>query len=85
MTIDTVLHPPTPSQVKAALAVTIAVAEAIRELGEVPSGTLYAQLLGRVDLQGYQAIIRNLKSAGLVSESAHLLTWTGPKFEGAKQ
>lgn len=29
----------------------------------------------------YEGIINTLKNAGLVSESAHLLTWIGPKLE----
>jgi hypothetical protein len=73
---------PSAGQVKAALAMTLAVAETIREAGEVPSGTLYAVLCGKVDLQGYEAMIRNLKNAGLVTESAHMLKWIGPKLEG---
>lgn len=70
---------PTAAQLKAALAITLAVAEAIREAKEIPSGTLYAMLVGKVDLQGYEAIIRNLKNADLVTEIAHLLKWVGPE------
>ena len=29
--------------------------------------------------EDFDAMIRNLKNSGLVSESADLLTWTGPK------
>lgn len=72
---------PTATQVKAALAMTLAVAEAIREAGEIPSGTLYAMLVSKVDMQGYQSMIRNLNNAGLVEEKAHLLKWIGPKLE----
>ncbi len=72
---------PTPEQLKAGQSVVFAVAEAIRELGEAPSGTLYAVLCGRVSYQGYEKIIGMLKRADLVSESpAHLLTWIGPKL-----
>ena len=82
MNTSTVLDArPTAAQLKAALAITLAVAEAIREAREIPSGTLYATLLGRVDLAGYEAMIRNLKNAGLVSEKNNLLTWTGPTLE----
>ena len=38
------------------------------------AGTLYAMLCAKVDLPGYEAMIRNLKNAGLVSETANLLT-----------
>lgn len=68
----------TKQQMKAALAITVAVAEAIRELGSIPSGHLYAQLMGRIDLAGYTRIIDTLKNAGLVAEERNLLTWKGP-------
>ena len=84
VTIDTIMHPsaarPSAAHVKAAFAATAAMAEAIRELGEVPSGTLYASVCGRMDISSYEAIIRTLKGAGLVTESAHVLRWCGPKF-----
>lgn len=85
-TIDTILNPsrPTAAQVKAAFAITLAVSEAIREAGSIPAGTLYALLCSKVDLQGFEAMVRNLKNAELVSESGHMLTWTGPKIEGGK-
>jgi hypothetical protein len=72
---------PTAAQIKAAFAMTLAVSEAIREAREIPSGTLYAMLVGKVDLQGYEAMIRNLKNAGLVEEKAHLLKWIGPELD----
>jgi hypothetical protein len=54
-------------QVKAAITIVAAVAEAIRELGSIPS-----------DLSGYTKIIETLKNAGLVAEQNNLLTWVGP-------
>jgi hypothetical protein len=65
-------------QVKAAFTIVAAVAEAIRELGSVPSGHLYAQLMGRIDLATYTKIVDTLKNAGLVAEKSDLLTWIGP-------
>jgi hypothetical protein len=56
-----------------------AMAEAIRELGSVPSGHLYANVCGRMDQPTYERIIETLKRAGLVAEKNHLLTWVGPK------
>lgn len=83
MTIDTILnHKPASSDVSKALEMVFAVSEAIREAGEVPSGTLYAFLMGRVSLEGYNKIIGILKGAGLIKESNHLLAWTGPILEG---
>lgn len=63
---------------KAALQIAVAVAEAIRDLGEVPNGHLYARLMGRMSLDAYNAIIGALKGAGLVKEESHVLTWIGP-------
>lgn len=55
-----------------------AVSEAIRTLGEVPSGELYAQLCGQLDMNAYMSIIALLKRTGLVVERAHMLKWAGP-------
>ena len=63
----------------AAFKTVLAVAEAIREAGSIPSGQLYAALLGRIDLAGYTKIIDILKRQGLISEDNHLLRWVGPK------
>lgn len=86
MTIDAIMNPirPTAAQVNAAFALTLAVAETIRECGEAPAGTIYAALIGRVSLEGFQKMIQQLKNAGLVSESSHMLKWTGPALEGRK-
>lgn len=48
--IDVIMNPRTPSKedVGRGFAMVTAVAEAIREAGEIPSGTLYAALTGRV-------------------------------------
>jgi hypothetical protein len=54
---------------------------AIAQLGEVPSGHLYAQLMGVMDLRMYEWAIGKLKSMGLVTERGNLLTWTGPKID----
>lgn len=53
------------------------VAEAIKELGEVPSGHLYAALSGNLTLNVYQGIIARLVKRGDVKISNHLLTWIG--------
>jgi hypothetical protein len=68
----------THKEVKAALGIIQAVAEAIRELGEVPSGHLYARLMDQFSLAQFEQVLDALKGAGLVRESnAHLLTWVG--------
>jgi hypothetical protein len=58
--------------------VIAAIAEAIRGLREVPSGHLYAQLMGHMTLDQYGQVIAILKRAGLVEEKSHLLRWVGP-------
>ncbi len=67
-------------QVQGGIQVIAAVAEAIRALGSVPSGHLYAQLMGSMDLEQYNAVIRTLKNAKLVTEKNYMLTWVGPQF-----
>ena len=62
-----------------AVRVAHAVAETIRNLGEVPSGHLYARLMGVMDLQQYRQVIDLLVDARLVERTAsHLLRWIGP-------
>lgn len=70
--------------------VTLAVAEAIRELGTVPSGELYAMLgagsVIRLDL--YQDIISGLARRGWIVSRAHELTWCAaadPQFHEAER
>ena len=71
----------TTTDVQAAFEVLKAVAEAIRELGEVPSGHLYARMMDHLSLAQFEQVLGVLKGAGLVRESnAHLLTWIGPAF-----
>jgi hypothetical protein len=70
----------TAEQRKAGLAVVMAVAETVREAKQCPSGVVYAALVGRVTLEGYQKILGILQNAGLVSVgSDHMLRWTGPE------
>jgi hypothetical protein len=61
-----------------------AIAEAIRELGQVSDGTLYAALMGKLNLGQYQAIIAILVKAGLVSNFGHELRWAGPQAKAAE-
>jgi hypothetical protein len=74
------MNAPSAKQVTAAVQTVAAIAEAIRGLGEVPNGELYANVCGTLDLQQYEQVIALLKRADLVSESAHVLKWVGPKF-----
>lgn len=54
-----------------------AIAEAIRELREVPSGHLYARLCGSVDFDTYTRVIALLVKVGKISNTGHLLKWIG--------
>jgi hypothetical protein len=58
----------------------IAMTEAIRTKGEIPSGELYATVMGTMDIHTYNAILSKIKGSGLVVEKNHLLVWVGPKF-----
>jgi phosphoribosylamine-glycine ligase len=63
-------------QVKALIQIVQAIADTIKEVGEVPSGVLYAQLMGKMSLENYQYVIDILKQSGKVKESnSHLLSW----------
>ena len=62
----------------AAVNATFALAEAIRELGEIPAGHLYARLMNVMDLNQFDALIDILCQAGVVERTpAHLLRWIG--------
>jgi hypothetical protein len=51
---------------------------AIHQAGEIPSGTLYAAIMGRIDLQTFNACLSTLEKTGLIKvEGSHLIRWTG--------
>lgn len=64
-------------QIDAGLRVVAAVADAIRELGEVPEGHLYTMLMSKFSLQDFNAIIRLLAEKKLIRVEEHLITWIG--------
>lgn len=72
------------TKVSAGMAAIMAVAETIRELGSVPSGELYARLMGSISLESYGQIVGTLERAGLIEERGHLLRWVGPIFDGGR-
>jgi ABC-type iron transport system FetAB ATPase subunit len=73
--------PVTKEQLHGAFATVQTVAEAIRELKQVPSGLLYTNVMGKIDFEGYEKIINLLKRSGLVREENHLLIWIEPAKE----
>ena len=63
-------------QTEAVVEIIKAVADAIRELKRVPSGHLYARLMGHMDLDQYNLIIGLLINAGLIEKTnSHELIW----------
>ena len=72
------MSPITKSQVGAAVSATLAIAEAIRALGSVPSGHLYARVMAHMDIHQYEALLDVLKGAGLIKVKKDVITWTGP-------
>jgi len=74
------------AEAHASIRIVGAIADAVRELGSVPSGHLYAQLMGRMSLATYQSIISNIASTGLIRvDGNHLLVWTGPNGAASEQ
>lgn len=69
----------------ALLEVGMAIAEVIRAKGAegIPSGHLYAQVMGKLDLDTYNTIIASLRRVRLVSLENHVLTWIGPEVKAA--
>ena len=65
----------TEQEIKAGIETVKATAEAIRDLGTVPSGHLYARVMGVLSLDQYNQIIGLLKKHGLIEESYHELKW----------
>jgi hypothetical protein len=69
---------PTRTEVNAAIETIKAIADTIRELGQVPAGTLYAHLMSRMSLEQFEKIIGVLVNAGLVRrDQTHMLHWVG--------
>jgi hypothetical protein len=69
------------SQAAAAVTAVAALAEAIHQLGTIPSGHLYAQVMSYLTIEAYNRIIEILKGADLVAEENHVLRWVGPEIK----
>ena len=55
-----------------------AVAETVRDAGRIPSGHVYAMLVGRISLDGYEKMLGILQRAGLIHRTTtHELVWIG--------
>lgn len=69
-------------QVRAAIGTVMAVGDAIRDLGEVPSGELYANVMSKITFTQYSQIIEILVGAKLITNHGHLLKWVGSAKPG---
>ena len=67
-----------PAEARRAMMLAITTAEAIRTAGQIPSGTVYAMMMGQMSLKAYESILDRLVGAGLIRRDVHLLTWIGP-------
>ena len=70
-------EPKTTTKVAAVIGVLEALASAIRDLGRVPSGHLYAQVLGHMSLQTYESMVQLLVESGVVGRDGDVLVWKG--------
>lgn len=59
----------------AAIQMIKAVADAIKELGKIPSGHLYARLMPYLDLPSYEKIIGILERSGVIRKTSDVLYW----------
>ena len=67
----------TKEEIKIALEILKAVAEAIKALGSIPSGHLYARVMNKLTLTQYNLVIDQLKKTGVIEEKSHMLIWIG--------
>ena len=65
-------------KMKAAVEIMKAVASAVKDLGSIPSGHLYAQLMGKMSLDSYEKMTGALERMGIIRiDGNHLITYTG--------
>lgn len=72
-----------PNQLAAFLTFVRLIGQAVSEAGKqgIPSGHLYAVLMGKITREAYQSIIDLMKRQNLINETGNLLTWTGPEIK----
>lgn len=67
---------------KSGLDLVMLFANAIRDVGQMPEGKLYAQVMGHMDLATFRSAVDMLIRCELVKRDAlHVLTWIGPAKE----
>jgi hypothetical protein len=68
----------TPAEVKAALNIMLAVADAVRDAGRLPLGSLYATLSGHIaSMSAFESLVRQLTNTGVVRREGNELVWVG--------
>lgn len=72
------------TQLESTKRIVAAIAGAIKELGSVPSGHLYARVMGILSIDQYNTVIGILKKQGLITESHYLLTWVDSELDYSK-
>jgi ArsR family metal-binding transcriptional regulator len=65
----------TSEQIQTAITAVSEIGKVIREVKRIPSGHLYAQLMGVLSLEKYEMIISLLKKTGLITEQNNELIW----------
>lgn len=70
------------TKLDAVVAMVVTVGQLIQELGEVRSGVLYSNLMQRMSLHEYRAVLDILLKAQLITEKNFLITWVGPVKDG---
>lgn len=74
----------TPAERRAAILALEGIAQIVAAAGPLgaPAGHVYAACMpAGISLEAFQGAVALLKGAGLVTERAHLLTWTGSAVE----
>jgi hypothetical protein len=69
----------TPAKIRSALNTIFALADAIRELREVPEGHLYARVMTHLSLDEFDAAMRVLKNNKMIKIEHRMITWIGPE------
>jgi hypothetical protein len=74
----------TPLERRAAILMIQAIADCLRDLGEVPSGVFYARLMAmpgmsNISVTQYQGLIGSLEEAKVIEVKNHVIRWIGPK------
>ena len=76
--MTSITHESLRADVKAILDASFALRDAIKDLGQVPAGHLYAMVcMHKMSAATFDGLIGLLVKAGLVGRKDHLLIWKG--------